>query len=116
KHTTAQRFTAHSTATAGSTRVAPAGRASPAPTTGHPTTPPPSPPATPRARAPPPAVSASDTVGSANRRPITVATAAITVTASANTPPAASGITGSGSTARNQTVNVDRTASALGEA
>ena len=58
------------------------------------------------------AVSASDTVGSANRRSITVATAAITVTASANTPPAASGITGSGSTARNQTVNIDRTASA----
>src|SRR6185295_4499155 len=58
------------------------------------------------------AASASDTVGSANRRSITAATAAITVTASANTPPAASGITGSGSTARNQTVNIDRTASA----
>ena len=58
------------------------------------------------------AVSASDTLGSANRRSIAVATAAIAITASANPPPAASGITGSASTAASHTVNTDRTASA----
>jgi len=36
----------------------------------------------------------------------------VPLSASANTPPAGSGITGSGSSARNQTVNIDRTASA----
>jgi len=58
------------------------------------------------------AVSASDTVDSTNRRPMAAASAAIAVIASANPLPAASGITGSASTARSHTVNTDRTASA----
>jgi len=57
------------------------------------------------------AVCTSDTVDSTNRRPMATPSAAIAVIASANPPPAASGITGSASTARNHTVNTDRTAS-----
>ena len=56
------------------------------------------------------AVSASETPGRTNRRPMAAASAPIATTA-VNPRPAASGITGSASTARSQIVNTDRTAS-----
>lgn len=56
------------------------------------------------------AVSASDTVDSTNRRLMATASAAIAIIASANPLPAASGITGSASTARSHTVNTEPTA------